>query len=403
LETIGRDTLGSFYLEAHDMIRNITGYGAGNGPFISIHDGFQEIGSWADFLVGSDRIVMDTHPYFAFDGSPNDDPIGVDGTGGTWPKQACQAWGASFNTSQVDFGVTVAGEFSNGYNDCGLFLTGVNGTQSYGGDCSLWQDATNWNQTTKDGVKHFAMASMDALQDWFFWTWKIANSSSGVIESPLWSYSLGLQNGFIPTDPRTAVGTCGSLDVTGPQFNGTYQSWMTGGASAGSIVATATAALGIWPPVSIANVPIAQVSLLPLFTATGAIATLPPPSGTQWFAAKETGTGNAGDGWYDASDTVGGVTAIVGCTYPNAWDAVTAAVPLTMCPPGATGAGAVLPTTTSDTALVPTTTTTDTSTTLKGVDTSTHTSTGTITTPATHTTAAIVTPPPRKRQIHRGV
>jgi hypothetical protein len=57
------------------MIRGITGYGAGNGPFISIHDGFQSTASWASFLPGSDRIILDTHPYFAFDGTPNDAPI----------------------------------------------------------------------------------------------------------------------------------------------------------------------------------------------------------------------------------------------------------------------------------------------------------------------------------------
>lgn len=32
LEVIGRDSLTSFYLEVHDMIRNITGKGEGNGP-----------------------------------------------------------------------------------------------------------------------------------------------------------------------------------------------------------------------------------------------------------------------------------------------------------------------------------------------------------------------------------
>ncbi|KAJ7843411.1 hypothetical protein B0H14DRAFT_3868571 [Mycena olivaceomarginata] len=35
----------------------------GSGPFISIHDGFQAPASWAGFLPGSDRIILDTHPY----------------------------------------------------------------------------------------------------------------------------------------------------------------------------------------------------------------------------------------------------------------------------------------------------------------------------------------------------
>ncbi|KAJ7844464.1 hypothetical protein B0H13DRAFT_2411429 [Mycena leptocephala] len=63
------------YLQAHNMIRGIAGYSAGYGPFISIQDDFQGTASWAGFLSGSDRIIFDTHPYFAFDGAPNDSPI----------------------------------------------------------------------------------------------------------------------------------------------------------------------------------------------------------------------------------------------------------------------------------------------------------------------------------------
>ncbi|KAG9084420.1 hypothetical protein FS749_005244, partial [Ceratobasidium sp. UAMH 11750] len=39
VSTIGQDVITSFYLEMHDMMRNITGLG--KGPFISIHNGFQ--------------------------------------------------------------------------------------------------------------------------------------------------------------------------------------------------------------------------------------------------------------------------------------------------------------------------------------------------------------------------
>jgi len=182
------------------MIRGITGYGEGNGPFISIHDGFIGLSQWAGFLPNSDRIAIDTHPYFAFNGGTNTAPINVgtgSNAGGVWPSQACQSWAAGINqrcvfpvlpwlnpdrltwrgNSQSAFGVTIAGEFSNGYNDCGLFLHGVGGTATYGGDCSVWEDASTWDQPTKDGVLQFALASMDALQDWFFWTWKVCLST----------------------------------------------------------------------------------------------------------------------------------------------------------------------------------------------------------------------------------
>ena len=50
------------YLHAHWMIRNITGVGEGNGPYIGIHDGFQGTGTWKDFLQGSDRILLGASP-----------------------------------------------------------------------------------------------------------------------------------------------------------------------------------------------------------------------------------------------------------------------------------------------------------------------------------------------------
>jgi hypothetical protein len=40
---------------------------------------------------------------------------------------------------------------------------------------------------------------MDALQNFFFWTWKIGNSTQlGTSSSPMWHYQLGLQQGWIP-------------------------------------------------------------------------------------------------------------------------------------------------------------------------------------------------------------
>jgi glucan 1,3-beta-glucosidase len=164
------------YIETHNMIRSITGVGGNNGPYISMHDGFLGLPQWAGYLAGSDRVILDTHPYFAFGGGTAIQPISTGtgpGAGGIWPAQACAAWGNPMNVSQTAFGVTVAGEFSNGFNDCGLYLHGVGGVPTYGGNCDDWTDASNWNASTKAGIQAFAMASMDALQNWFFWTWKV--------------------------------------------------------------------------------------------------------------------------------------------------------------------------------------------------------------------------------------
>jgi hypothetical protein len=43
------------------------------------------------------------------------------------------------------------------------------------------------------------------FKHWFFWTWKIGPSSiDNSPRSPLWSYKLGLDNDWIPQNPRDA-------------------------------------------------------------------------------------------------------------------------------------------------------------------------------------------------------
>ncbi|RPD58867.1 glycoside hydrolase [Lentinus tigrinus ALCF2SS1-7] len=308
LEVIGRDQLTRFYLQVHDMIRGITGIG--KGPYIVIHDSFQGTASWADFLPGSDRIVLDTHPSVLHAGVPTSDfslPLSY------WPTVGCIAY--SNNQSQYDFGVTVSGEFSAAVNDCGKWVLGI-GQNSTSADCDVWDDWPNWTQQRKDGVETFVMSQMDsmALPGYFYWTWKIGNSSvTGKVEAPFWSYKLGLDNGWIPSDPREALGTCSSLEF--PQdlpWNGTYQVWQTGGAGAGTIAATAVAAFSQYPPPSLSNVNGVNPTQLPVYTATGVVPTLSTPT----FASA---TVTGGDGWADAADTSRAAVQIAGCVYPNAW------------------------------------------------------------------------------------
>ncbi|KAL1727248.1 glycoside hydrolase family 5 protein [Schizophyllum commune] len=330
LAQIGRDALNSFYLEAYNTIRAITGTGEGHGPYLVIGDGFGGLQSWVGTFEGADRLVLDQHPYIAFDGSPNNEPIatGTDLTdaGGHWPLEACNRWGANSNQSNANFGVTVAGEFSCGYNDCGLYVRGVGNGAMYGGDCSLFEDASQWNATMKAGLKTFIMASMDALNDWFFWTWKIGNSSAGIVEAPLWSYSLGLQEGYIPRDPREARGVCEVLGGERQPFDGEYAPWATGGAGAGELAATYP-----WPPATINAVDGAQApaTALPTYTATGSVPTLPV---TATFSdARSIGGDGAGSGWYATQDSAPAVTPVAGCEYPDSWDALDVPLPATTC------------------------------------------------------------------------
>lgn len=325
--SIGQDALSRFYMQAYDYVREASGTGEGNGPFISYHDGFLGLPQWADWLPNADRIALDDHPYICFD-SQSAAPMS------SYAQTPCSDWGSMMNTSMGAFGLTAAGEFSNAVTDCGLYVNGVGlgtryegtytpGTWPVVGNCTPWTDWQNWDSTMKSGIEQFALASMDALQNWFFWTWKIGNSSvSGVVESPQWSYQLGLQNGWMPKDPRVASGTCANQGIWSPPL----QAWQTGGAGAGQIAATVTASY-TWPPAKISNA--GAVTLLPSYTPTGTVATLPPPTFT-YSSGSSVKTANAGDGWQNPSDTASGMVAIATCSYLNPWVG-TASPPSPLC------------------------------------------------------------------------
>lgn len=250
-----------------------------------------------------------------------------------WPSVGCQAY--SNNQSQRDFGITITGEWSAAINNCGKWVVGV-GPGSTFAECPQWDDWPNWTQDMKTAIKNFVMSQMDsmALPGWFLWTWKIGNSSvTGKVEAPFWSYKLGLDNGalchfvhvsydlihgvvvigWIPSDPRTALGTCASLGFAqNNPWDGNYQPWQTGGSGAGTISATAIASFSQYPPPALSNVNGANPAQLPMYTATSAVPTLPTPT---FSAATVTG----GDGWADAQDTSLAAAPIAGCVYPDAW------------------------------------------------------------------------------------
>jgi len=162
-----------------------------------------------------------------------------------------------------------------------------------------------------------ALETMDALQNWFFWTWKIGpTTTTGTPQSPMWSYQLGLQNGWLPTDPRTSLGSC---EPYGPfaQFDGPLQPWQTGGAGAGDVNPTQVESWSQWPAPTLSNIPGYVVDQLPIYTPTGVVPTLTPV----------TGVASAGDGWYDSSDTISGYVGILGCDYPEPWEASGAPLP----------------------------------------------------------------------------
>ncbi|KAF6749462.1 exo-beta-1,3-glucanase [Ephemerocybe angulata] len=324
---IGKAPLFAFYLEAYNIVRAAGGgTGEGNGPWISMHNGFLGNSDWIGSFTNADRVTLDQHPYLAFS-QPNADPMEA------FINVPCKAWGQSTNDTQAQFGLYNAGEFSLAVNDCGLFLNEVNGGSRYEGDyihgastrigsCDPWTDYQNYDAQMKASIKSFALSSMDALQNYFFWTWKIGPSAvSGKVETPAWSYQLGLQEGYMPADPREAAGACGNTNPWQPPL----QPWMTGGAGAGDIPQTFLASY-TWPPTSLTTV--GPPAGLPSYTPTGSIITLKPETATTTASGvKITKTADPGSGWNNPKDNAGLYVEIAGCGYLDAYVDPEAAVP----------------------------------------------------------------------------
>ncbi|EJD38716.1 glycoside hydrolase [Auricularia subglabra TFB-10046 SS5] len=311
--TIDQVYLEQFYLQAYTMIRGITGYGAGNGPIISIHDHFNT-GGWGGVLSGADRIALDVHNYFAFDG--RDKPT-ID----QFIDQPCLQWGNAVNASLRTFGITAGGEWSLGYNDCGMFVNeGLRDVQHTTNCDTFWDNWQAYPQATKDQLKLFALSSMEGMRNFFFWTWKIGPSlRTGRVQAPLWSYSLGLENGWMPTDPREAIGHCASRGVAidpAQAFNGVLAPTATGAPGAPRTIDPASlATVRPWPPTQLGQVAGDGIAF-PTYTPTGTINTLPPPTGTPKLT-----------GWTNPQDTTPVAVPIAGCTYPDPWTNPAAPVP----------------------------------------------------------------------------
>jgi len=146
-----------------------------------------------------------------------------------------------------------------------------------------------------------------------------------MVRAPFWSYQLGLEQGWIPPNPRSSAGKCSASDP----FVGPVQPWQTGGVGAGQIPPSATTAL-VWPPAVISNA--GPAPLLPTYTETGTVPTLSVSTVT---ASGATTTVSPGNGWFNAADTELAYVSVAGCSYPDPWSGVGAPVPTAPC----TGAG----------------------------------------------------------------
>lgn len=130
----------------------------------------------------------------------------------------------------------------------------------------------------------------------------------------------------MPQDPRKAVGACNNKSP----WNGPLAAWQTGGSGAGQIPAAVTSSYA-WPPTMISNG--GAATLLPSYTPTGTVATLPAPTFTGTGSSSESSI-SAGSGWQNPSDTAGAMVAISSCSYLDPWIGPDASPPSPLCSGG---------------------------------------------------------------------
>lgn len=323
---IGLEQLKSFYGQVYSMARNnITGTGRDKGPMIAFHDGFNGLDNFNNFLTNSDRVGYDTHPYISFTAPFTDSfDSGI--------ANVCNNYVSNTDKALANHGVYFGGEWSLALNDCGLYLNNVGqGTRyegnhpdnrQYYGSCVPWDNWQSYNATHKNNLKRFALAQMSSLRNFFFWTWKIGNSTrTQDTVNPSWNYKLGLQEGWMPTNINEVVASACKTEASSltsitsgtTSWSGSFAAWQTGDASSYPV----NLGSNTWPPATLqttnggswASMTVAASSL-PSWTPTGAIQTAPRPT----YSASVSGDPTPSIGaWFNANDQLPMYAPINGC------------------------------------------------------------------------------------------
>lgn len=124
----------------------------------------------------------------------------------------------------------------------------------------------------------------------------------------------------MPKDPRSAIGKCGGGSVWSPPL----KAWQTGGSGADNIPASVSSQYA-WPPTLISSA--GAATLLPTYTPTGSLVTLPGPT----FTDSSKKTVSAGNGWANSADNTGMYVPVPTCSYLDPWVGPTAAPPSPLC------------------------------------------------------------------------
>ncbi|KAI9629153.1 hypothetical protein KEM48_010999 [Puccinia striiformis f. sp. tritici PST-130] len=187
----------------------------------------------------------------------------------------------------------------------------------------------------KKSIADLAATSQDAMQNSFFWTWKISRSirTPELKPNPMWDYQLGLQQGWIRPDARGSVGACAAVaaqqggTIPVQAWSGQFADWQVGGggSDARTIDASQLTQYGQWPPRQIfiqqgQDPTYPDVNNLPQYVPNGTPVIL-KPGPPDPHDSPITSPISPGSGWANDNDRAGWFVPVKGCQYPNPWEA----------------------------------------------------------------------------------
>ncbi|KAJ6520131.1 glycoside hydrolase family 5 protein [Mycena sanguinolenta] len=191
-----------YWLDSYGNIRYPFGTSAQSNTVVLIHDAFQPLSYWNNFLTPPYQgVAMDTHIYTIF--SQAEEQM-------TMSQHINTVCAKQSQLSSFDLWVIV-GEWTPAHTDCAQDLLGRGAGSRYDGSypgstrvgsCSgLTGKASSFSSSYKTFLRQSWEAqviSYEKGQGWIQWTWKTESADE-------WSYQAGLANGWIPQDPTNHI------------------------------------------------------------------------------------------------------------------------------------------------------------------------------------------------------
>ncbi|KAI9511874.1 exo-beta-1,3-glucanase [Russula earlei] len=196
------DVTRQYWYDSYGSIRYPNGQLGDIVPLI--HDAFQPLSYWNNFMPRDQftGVAMDTHIYQMF----SDQQVALSDSGHIQSACSNAARLIDFNQNQL---WTIVGEWTPAMTDCAKYLNGrgvgarYDGTISpgaprYGSCVGMTGSGSTFTMSYKTFLRQTWEAQVityEKASGWLMWTWKTEDADE-------WSYSAGLQYGWIPQNPN---------------------------------------------------------------------------------------------------------------------------------------------------------------------------------------------------------